>query len=145
MAWRPLRERDVPIVLEIERAAYPYPWSEGIFRDCLRAGYACWVMQVGRTIVAYGILSCGAGECHLLNLCVHPDWQGRRLGRRLLRWLLESARRRQADTVFLEVRGSNRAAIALYQSEGFCEIGTRRGYYPRAQGREDALVMARVL
>jgi ribosomal-protein-alanine N-acetyltransferase len=90
-------------------------------------------------------MSIAAGECHLLNLCVHPDWQGRQFGRKLLRWLLSIARRQNADTAFLEVRRSNRAAIALYETEGFGEVGIRRGYYPHKEGREDAIIMARPL
>jgi ribosomal-protein-alanine N-acetyltransferase len=90
-----------------------------------------------------------AGECHVLNLCLHPVHQGRGIGRRLLRRLLALARRREADTAFLEVRASNCGAIALYHSEGFDEIGRRRGYYPasrhNAHRREDAVVMARAL
>jgi ribosomal-protein-alanine N-acetyltransferase len=103
------------------------------------------VALLDRRIVGHGIMSVAAGECHILNLCVHPDFQGRRLGRRMLRRLLDLARRHNADTAFLEVRGSNRPAITLYASEGFGEVGIRRGYYPRAEGREDAVIMARWL
>lgn len=145
IALRPMREVDLPDVMDVECAAYPHPWSEGIFRDCLRVGYSCWVILMDRRIVAHGVMSVAAGECHILNLCVHPEWQGRRIGRTMLRRLLASARRRNADTAFLEVRGSNHAALALYELEGFCEVGVRRGYYPHAKGREDAIVMARSL
>jgi ribosomal-protein-alanine N-acetyltransferase len=67
------------------------------------------------------------------------------LGRRLLRRLLALAHAKGADTAFLEVRKSNTLARALYASEGFCEIGDRRGYYPARNGREDAVVLARAL
>jgi len=86
-----------------------------------------------------------SGECHILNLCVRPDKQGRGLGRRMLRRLLALARNHKADTAFLEVRVSNRLAIGLYEADGFCEVGMRRGYYPAAGGREDAVIMARPL
>lgn len=142
---RPMRDQDVEAVLGCERAAYEFPWSAEIFSDCLRVGYNCWVVEVGRLVVGYGIMSIGAGECHVLNLCVHPKWQGMGLGRRLLRRLLALARTKGADTAFLEVRVSNRLARALYASEGFCEIGERRGYYPARNGREDAVVLARAL
>jgi ribosomal-protein-alanine N-acetyltransferase len=145
IALRPMQHADLPAVMGVEGAAYRHPWGEGIFRDCLRVGYSCWVMLVGGQVVGHGIMSCAAGECHILNLCIHPRWQGRRLGRRLLRWLLAVAARRNAETAFLEVRGSNRAAIALYASEGFAEVGVRRGYYPRTGGREDAVIMALAL
>jgi ribosomal-protein-alanine N-acetyltransferase len=94
-------------------------------------------------------MSVAAGECHLLNLCVHPLFQRLGIARRMLRRLLALARREDADTAFLEVRVSNRGAIALYRTEGFDEIGLRKGYYPCADAdpsrREDALMMARAL
>jgi len=139
---RPMREADVPAAMRVEKAAYPYPWTEAILRDCLRVGYCCWVLSVPKDIVGYGVMSVAAGECHILNLCVHPEAQGQGFGRRILRRLLAIARSRDADTAFLEVRPSNRSAHALYRLEGFCEVGTRRGYYPREDGREDAVIMA---
>jgi ribosomal-protein-alanine N-acetyltransferase len=143
---RPMREEDLSQVLVVELAAYDHPWSEGIFLDCLRAGYCCWLGTVAGQVVGHGVMAVAAGESHLLNICVHPRWQGFGFGRLTLRFLLDIARRHRADTAFLEVRASNRAAIALYQSEGFNEIGQRRGYYPKGVGgREDALVFAKGL
>ena len=136
---------DVDAVLAIEQAAYDFPWTEGILRDCLRVGYSCWVLERRDRIVGYLILSVAAGEAHLLNLCVHPECRRQGLGRRLLEHALEVAGRLGADTLYLEVRVSNAAAIALYREYGFNEIGVRRGYYPARGGREDALVMARVI
>jgi len=136
---------DMVAVIAIEREAYDFPWSEGIFRDCLRVGYSCWVYEEENEIQAYGVMSMAAGECHILNLCVCPRAQGRGIGRLMLRRLLRIARRHGSDTAILEVRPSNRAAQRLYHSEGFNEVGMRRDYYPARHGREDALVMARVL
>lgn len=140
-----MRDHDIEAVLGCERAAYEFPWGADIFLDCLRVGYNCWVVELGPRVVGYGIMSIGAGECHVLNLCVHPRWQGMGLGRRLLRRLLALARDKGADSAFLEVRVSNSLARALYASEGFCEIGERRGYYPARNGREDAVVLALAL
>jgi [ribosomal protein S18]-alanine N-acetyltransferase len=142
---RAMTERDVETVCAADRAAYEHPWTEGIFRDCLRVGYSCWVGEIEGAIVAHAAMAVAVGECHILNLCIHPDWQGRGLGRRLLRHLMTFARTRRADSAFLEVRASNSRARALYASEGFCEIGQRPGYYPAAKGREDAVVLARAL
>ena len=144
-AMRPMREEDIPAVMQVEIAAYPYPWTEGIFHDCLRVGYCCWVLQTQQEIIGYGVMSVAADECHILNLCVHPQAQRRGLGRRILQRLLAIGRSRNADTTFLEVRASNRSALALYTGEGFCEVGMRRGYYPSEEGREDAVIMARSL
>lgn len=143
LRFRSMREQDLGAVLVVEAAAYTHPWSEEIFRDCLRVDYECWVGELGGSIVSHGILSVAVGECHLFNLCVHPNWQGQGLGRQLLRHLLDVARGRGAKSAFLEVRASNHAARRLYDSEGFCEIGRRRGYYPASNGRrEDAIVLA---
>jgi ribosomal-protein-alanine N-acetyltransferase len=139
---RPMREADVDIVMEIERRAYPFPWTHGIFRDCLRADYPAWVLHDGGCIIGYGVLSVAAGEAHVLNVCVDPRRQGHGHGRRLLRSLVRIARGHGAQRVFLEVRPSNPQAIALYFDEGFNEIGRRPRYYPAHAGREDAIVMA---
>ncbi|MCB1788232.1 MAG: ribosomal protein S18-alanine N-acetyltransferase [Gammaproteobacteria bacterium] len=142
---RPMRVDDLSDVVGVERRAYTHPWSEGILRDCLRVGYSCWVCELGEEIVGHAVMSVAIGESHLLNLCVGPEWQGRGLGRRMLRRMLRIARERNADTMFLEVRDSNDCARALYESEGFGEIGRRRGYYPAVQGREDAVVYAKAI
>lgn len=139
---RPMRDNDLSMVLEIEREAYSFPWSEGIFRDCLRAGYCCWVVEQHHYVRAYGIMQVGGGESHILNLCVRAGARGQGLGRALLVHLLEVAREHRADTALLEVRPTNRAALGLYEAMGFNEVGVRRGYYPGRDGREDALILA---
>ena len=142
---RPMQAPDLDAVMAAERANYEFPWQEEVFVECLRVGYNCWVAELGRVVVAHGVMSVGADECHILTLGVHPHFQRLGYGRRLLRRLLGLARRRGADTAFLEVRVSNQGARVLYAAEGFCEIGTRRGYYPARNGREDAVVLALAL
>jgi ribosomal-protein-alanine N-acetyltransferase len=144
---RPMGYADIDSVMRVERAAYPFPWTEGIFRDCLRVGYSCWVFEDAQSeeLQAYGVMSMGPGECHLLNLCVRPQDQAQGMGRQVLRALLERAGGFPVDSVFLEVRPSNEPAIQLYRSEGFNEVGVRKRYYPAAFGREDAIVMAKAL
>lgn len=137
-----MTEADIVAVMSVERSAYSHPWTEGIFRDCLRVGYSCLVFEQCGVIDAYGIISVVAGECHILNLCVRPEVQGRGVGRKVLTHLLARARQSGSDTAFLEVRPSNRAAVHLYTSMGFNEVGVRKRYYPAHEGREDALVMA---
>jgi ribosomal-protein-alanine N-acetyltransferase len=90
-------------------------------------------------------MSVAAGECHILNLCVHPQAQGNGLGKKLLTKLLLVARKHHADTAFLEVRPSNKIAITLYSNSGFNEVGMRRNYYPAKHGREDAIIMAAII
>lgn len=141
---RPMSPNDLAAVLALERATQISPWSQGIFQDSLKAGHCCLVLESAAqdALLGYAIAMFAADECHLLNLAIAPDHQGRGLGRLLLRRVLAIARRRAAVSVFLEVRASNQAALALYRAEGFNEIGLRRNYYPAATGREDAVMMA---
>ncbi|MBS0393834.1 MAG: ribosomal protein S18-alanine N-acetyltransferase [Proteobacteria bacterium] len=135
-----MAEADLAEVAGLENAAYMFPWSVGIFRDCLRVGYTCRVLEVPDGLGGYGIMSMGAGEAHILNVCVRADLRGQGVGRRLMAWLLDEARAAGQGWVFLEVRPSNRPAILLYESLGFAPVGLRRGYYQAVGGREDALV-----
>ncbi|MBK7249525.1 MAG: ribosomal protein S18-alanine N-acetyltransferase [Gammaproteobacteria bacterium] len=141
IVFRAMAEGDVSQVLAIERAAYAFPWSEGIFRDCVRVGYTCRAVELAGELIGYGILSAGAGEAHILNICVREEFRCRGVGRRLLEHLMALAREEGMSEVFLEVRPSNTAAIRLYQSLGFRQIGMRRGYYQASGGREDAVVL----
>jgi len=138
---RPMTEADVAEVFAVERASYQFPWSEGIFRDCLRVGYVCRVLALESQVVGYGVMSVGAGEAHVLNLCVADAYRCRGLGRRMLSYLLERGAAAGMSEAFLEVRPSNTAAIRLYQAMGFEQVGMRRGYYQAAGGREDAAVL----
>lgn len=143
--FRRMLPADVDAVIAIEHAAYEFPWSRGIFLDCLRAGYEGTLLFRGELLLGYGMLSAAAGEAHILNVCVVAAERGQGHGRRLVEQLLRLARWRRSERVFLEVRPSNPHAIALYESLGFNEIGRRPGYYPARRGREEALVMAREL
>ena len=142
---RRMQLADLPDVLRNERQGYTHPWTEGIFRDCLRNGQECWLLMSSGQNVGHGILSVAAGESHLLNVCVHPDFQGHGFGRILVEHILERARAGKASTIFLEVRPSNVAACELYDKLGFNEVGIRENYYPSKVGREDALVLAKEL
>jgi len=139
---RPLTLQDLPAIMAIERRAYEFPWTAGIFTDCLRVGYTAWGLEEFATLRAYCITSIAAGEAHILNLCVDPSYQGLGLGGRLLGRMLHLARKRQVERVLLEVRPSNEQAMALYHRHGFSKVGERRGYYPAQGGREDAIVMS---
>lgn len=142
---RPMADADIAEILAIEQSAYTHPWTEILFGDCLRSGYCCWVMHQESVIICYGIMSVGAGECHLLNLCVKPDMQNNGYGNVMLEYLLDIARSHNVETAFLEVRPSNHAAIRLYEKAGFNEVGMRSNYYPASHGREDAIILARSL
>jgi ribosomal-protein-alanine N-acetyltransferase len=142
---RPMHELDIPMVVAVEKAAYQFPWSEGIFRDCLRVGYVCRVLDVAGDLAGYGIMSVGAGEAHILNVCVRNEYRCRGFARKTLLYLVERARAAGMHEAFLEVRPSNVAAARLYHSLGFEQVGIRRGYYQAATGREDASVLRKLL
>lgn len=143
--FRAMTLDDVDSIMLIETEIYPYPWTKGIFSDCIRSNYLCFVSELNEKIVSYGALSYGAGESHILNISVTKTEQGKGYGKQLLQHMMAQAKQVQADMVLLEVRGSNKNAIALYENQGFNEIGIRKGYYPARKGKEDAIMFARQL
>lgn len=142
---RTMTYSDLKQVIAVEKKAYPHPWSIGIFRDCLRVGYNAWVMTLEDKVIGYGIIMLAPGEAHILNICVSPDYQGKSLGRYLLRHLVKKSHQTDIDMVLLEVRRSNTNAKQLYDSEGFHELGVRKAYYPTDSGREDAIILAKYI
>jgi len=139
--YRRMHERDLDTVMAIENSIYPHPWTRGNFKDSLREGYHCWVMEVTGAFIGYAVLAVALDEAHLLNLSIAANWQRQGRGREMLQFLLKLAGDMGVHKVFLEVRPTNLAGIALYTATGFSEIAIRRGYYPAKHGREDAIVM----
>jgi [ribosomal protein S18]-alanine N-acetyltransferase len=138
----PLRRRDIPAVVRIERLTSTNPWSADLFRGELtlpEASRQYRVARLGRQLVGYGGLMFVVDEAHVTTLSVHPDHQRRGIGARLLLDLVRDARERGVRALTLEVRAGNEAAKALYARFGFVPAGVRKGYY--AEVGEDALVM----
>lgn len=142
---RPMTHEDMGFVSDIERRSYEYPWSHGVFRDCLLAGYQCIVLDRDERVAGYGILSIAAGEAHILNLCVDPSYRSHGYGERLLDEILFRARAASVREIFLEVRPSNQTALALYRKKGFHIVSNRPAYYQAQAGREDAAVLVKKL
>ena len=141
-----MKESDLPEVLHIERHAYSHPWTENNFRDSLKSKNDCFMLRSEEgEILGYGIMYVAVGEAHLLNLCIAESQQGKGLGKYLLQVLCDNAEKQQAEAFFLEVRESNQAAIRLYETFGFNQVGLRKNYYPSATGREHAVLMAKTL
>jgi len=140
-SFRPMSLDDAEAATLIESGICAFPWSYNNFRDSLHAGYSCWVCEFSGLVIGYGVVMVAVGEAHLLNLGIARDWQGKGLGRRFLRHLINLARDYRAETMLLEVRPSNLAARQLYSSTGFTEIAVRKKYYPAEGGREDAVLM----
>lgn len=142
---RVMAHDDIALVSDIERRSYDFPWSHGVFRDCLLAGYNCIVLERVDRVVGYAILSIAAGEAHILNLCVDPMYRDLGYGERLLDEVLETGGHEDVGEIFLEVRPSNKKAISLYLKKGFRNIANRPAYYQAKEGREDAAVFSKVM
>lgn len=121
---------DLDAVVKNEFSAYAFPWTRGIFEDCLKSGNECWVGEVAGEVIGHAVITVGGGEAHLLNVCIQRQLQGHGHGRALVVHALERSRQRGADALFLEVRPSNHVAARLYDSLGFTEVGLRKDYYP---------------
>lgn len=147
VAWRPLAESDLAYVAALEAQIHAAPWSYGNFRDALAAGYSAQVGEREGRVIAFGVMMRAPGEAQILNLSVVPDMRRQGLGRALLERFIDDALRAGAEQIFLEVRVSNIAAIALYRSAGFETVGRRANYYPASPQAvpEDALVMRKRL
>ena len=144
LSVRTMRPADLPSVMRIERRSFSMPWQETTFRALMRRPSAALLTaeleeQAATTVVGFSVLWFAADEAELGDLAVDPDFRGRGIGRFLLEASIETARRRGADVLYLEVRESNRVARALYDRRGFRTVGRRPGYY--SEPREDACVM----
>ena len=142
---RDMGHDDLSMVSDIERRSYEFPWSHGVFRDCLLAGYQTIVLVRGDVVAGYGVLSVAAGEAHILNICVDPAHRSHGYGESLLDEMLFRARAASVRQVFLEVRPSNEAALGLYRKKGFHKVAERPAYYQAHDGREDAAVLSKKL
>jgi ribosomal-protein-alanine N-acetyltransferase len=141
VAVRRLEPADVDAVVAIESEAFSSPWHRETFLGLVgRPALELLVLEdAAAGIIGYAVLWCILDQGELANMAVAPAHRGRGLGAFLLSRVLEVARERGVETVFLEVRTSNQAAARLYARFGFTEIGVRRGYYE--EPREDARVM----
>ncbi|QRG78549.1 ribosomal protein S18-alanine N-acetyltransferase [Citrobacter sp. R56] len=137
-----LNPTDLPAAFQIEKRAHAFPWSEHTFASNQGERYLNYQLTVDGRLAAFAITQVVLDEATLFNIAVDPDFQRRGLGRALLDHLIDELEKRGILTLWLEVRASNVAAIALYESLGFNEATIRRNYYPTADGREDAVIMA---
>ena len=137
---RSMAPGDVSAVVELETASFSSPWSESTFHTLLdRPGAELMVLDDGGEVIGYAVLWCILDQGELANIAIRPDRRGGGLGATLLDAVLERARSRGVETLFLEVRESNAVARAMYARFGFSELGVRRDYYDRP--REDARIL----
>ena len=142
---RQLTEADLQQVCAIENRAYKLPWSNKIHAQCVESGYPSLVLEQGGAIIGYAIFNYLYDECHLMNIVTEPSLQGLGVASHLIMAMYDKAKESGMVKVILEVRASNQIAIEFYHKQGFAEIGLRKDYYKSEEGREDALVMERML
>ncbi|MEP6509154.1 MAG: ribosomal protein S18-alanine N-acetyltransferase [Gemmatimonadales bacterium] len=136
------RASDLAAVAAIEEASFGDPWSAKEFSSVLAVDHSIFLIAESRgEIVGYVIAIAVLDEAEILNVAVSPSRRGEGIGGDLLDAALKQVESRGAESLFLEVRVSNVAARALYQSRGFAEISKRKNYYRTPL--EDALVMRR--
>ncbi len=135
---RPMRLADLPAVMEIARQSLPQPWSEVVWREEIRSPFSLYLVLVENGSVSGHIgVKNVADEAHIMTLAVRPERRRRGFARALVETALADPTSAGARRVHLEVRPSNLAARALYDSLGFAKTGVRPGYY----GDEDALLL----
>jgi len=141
---RPMREGDIPQIAAIEKMVFPTPWSEHALRSELKDNKMAMYLVIADEaeedkVLGYGGLWQIFDEGHITNIAIHPDYQGRKLGRILLAAMIKWAWDNGLKHMTLEVRPKNSKAIALYEKAGFRKVGIRPGYYEDTG--EDALIM----
>lgn len=148
--WRALELPDIQAVVAMEQAACLHPlhaWTVDNYRSSWRSGYWARVaLNAAGQIVGICVAMPGVDEIHLLNIAVARECHGHGVARWMLAQLDALCRAQGLPVIWLEVRPSNQPALALYQAQQYVQVGTRKGYYPAADGqREDALVMKRLV
>jgi ribosomal-protein-alanine N-acetyltransferase len=133
---------DLSAVLRLDRQVYPQPWPAYFFRRLLRANAECWVYEGRGAVIGYAIMQYHQEWAHIMNICIAATYRRQGLGRRMMSHLMRAAHRHGAKRAWLEVKPTNRAAIALYQSMGYQFAKRKKGYYRFGPQRQhDALVM----
>jgi ribosomal-protein-alanine N-acetyltransferase len=141
MQFTKLTAENCQQAFELQMQCHAFPWSFDVFSSSLDGQYFAYQMQLDGEVVGYYVGLTVLDEATLMDIGLAADFRGKRLSKRLIDHFLKDCRARKMIEVWLEVRQSNTAAIALYQNVGFELIERRKGYYPCAEGREDALIM----
>lgn len=147
---RRMKDTDIDNVYSIEISAHVAPWSKEILRDCVLVGYDCRVLEINHgdnpILGGYIISRISDDTCHVLNFCIARPLQSKGLGRKLLQTVLYSLSKfTHIQSVVLEVRPSNSAALHLYQTMGFEQVELKKEYYKDAKGCEDAILFKKNL
>ena len=141
--FRSMQLNDLDAVLAIDLLSFPTPAKLKMYQYELTQNALSHyqVLLDGDVLIGYSGFWMIADECHISTIAIHPDWRGRKLGERLLCYMLDRAREHKPILATLEVRRSNIVAQTLYHQHGFAIVGERRRYYKDTN--EDAILMTR--
>ena len=140
-----LSESDVAVMMAIENSCHSHPMSQKNMLSCFGTRYFNYGLYQADSLIGFYLAEMAGPDFTLMDICIAPEYQGQGYAQQLLQHLIDQATMRNAESLFLEVRASNTAAIKLYEKCGFNEMGIRKNYYPAAQGREDAKLMGLML
>lgn len=134
-----MKKEHLPRIAALEETCFSAPWSEAALCGALEnPAYTLLAVVEGEILLGYGGMYTVAGESSVTNIAVFPEHRRRGAGRALVQGLLHAAREQGADFLTLEVRVSNAGARALYESEGFQNMGVRPRFYEKPE--EDAAI-----
>lgn len=133
---------DAALLSALHARAMDDAWTTEAFAGLVAAqGIFGLLAAAGGDPVGFVLARTAGDEAEIIGLAVIPPWRRRGVGRDLLQAAMRAAKARGAHRLLLEVSEVNAAAIALYRGLGFAAVGQRKGYYARAGGAEDALIM----
>ena len=138
-SFRDFTVRDIPLVLTIERLVYDSPWSQAKFTDSLNNPKTLSsLLIIDDQVLGYFVATHSPDSMDLLNICIHPEHQHQGLGTQLFDYLTQQLQALSLNTIFIEVRASNKSALLFYQKLGFNLIDSRKKYYSNG---EDAKIL----
>ena len=137
----PLTSSEIDAIVPIENACHSHPSSANVLASCFSKRYHNFKMSLNGEVIGFYFADFVVDEMTLQDICIIPSAQGQGLGKQLFHHFLATAKKLNVVQLWLEVRESNTAAIALYENHDFIVTDKRRNYYPTANGREDALLM----
>jgi len=139
-----MEDSDIQAVVQLEREIFPDPWPSSSFEEVIADSiWSVLVMEEGPEIIAYACWLIVDAEAHLTNIAVAKEHRRKSVAQRILEHILDNVTTVGCEYVLLEVRPSNKTAIAFYYKHDFKFKYTRPNYY--RQPPEDAMVMVRYL
>ena len=139
----PMNADHLDELVELERICFSTPWSRNMLAEELDNACSAFLVAVDANdkVVGYAGLQVVLDEGYIANVAVFPEYRRQGIAGQLLQVFMNFAEANRLAFLTLEVRASNQAAIALYESRGFLEVGRRKNYYEHP--REDAIIMTK--